>query len=220
MYVSLGTRRLEKSLPKLELQVVVCHLTCAANRTLVHYKSIKYSGQRSHLSTQSMCCLYHCHAWHGWNSIPRRPLMIPASSNSILMCPPVHYQDWSLATPMREMTGSCHSWELTKKQLWLPYCLLPLIPHSGGTKLLCWEHPPVMGSVFLPYRLLATVQSGKSLQAQESPEKLWWPVALKGSAKVHVHTEPEARSHPGAQSWGTTERVCACYCSDLLAEKT
>ena len=37
MYVSLGTQRLEKSLPKLELQVVVCHLTCAAKRTLVHY---------------------------------------------------------------------------------------------------------------------------------------------------------------------------------------
>lgn len=108
---------------------------------------------------------------------------------------------------------------VTKKQLRLPYCLLPLSPHSGGTKLLCWEHPPVMGPMFLPYRLLASVQSGKSLQAQESPERLW-PDALKGSAKVHVPTEPEARSHPGAQSWGTRKRVCACYCSDdLFAEK-
>lgn len=61
---------------------------------------------------------------------------------------------------------------VTKKQLRLPYCLLPLSPHSGGTKLLCWEHPPVMGPMFLPYRLLASVQSGKSLQAQESPERL------------------------------------------------
>lgn len=31
MYVSLGTRRLEKSLPKLELQMVVCHLVAVMN---------------------------------------------------------------------------------------------------------------------------------------------------------------------------------------------
>lgn len=100
---------------------------------------------------------------------------------------------------------------VTKKQLWLPYCLLPLISHSGGTKLLCWEHPPVI----LPYRLLASVQSGKSLQAQESPERLWPDMLSRAQLRSMFpqSPRPEAIPEPRAEEPG---RGCVLVIAPMI----